>query len=860
MTDIAVLGLQVNSSQVTTASAALGGLTAAAQQAAPAVDALTAAALPAGDALNAMSGFATSLTKAMQDVNDSFAVGQRGLDDMRAKFDPLFAAGQKYKQTLSDIKDAHASGALTTDQMNDALVRTKVSFVGQVATIQGTNDSLSNLKSKTDAAAHGHEGLSTQAMAAAHSMRSMVESIIAGQSPLQAAALQLNHLSYAASGPGGLSGAFSEAAGVFTKFLTPTVLLTAGLVGITAAAAYTVSAIAKSEVAFSNLADRAGVSVTALHALQSAAAIKGIDTADFTKGIEQFATLTEQAQHNMGSLAEEFRANGVAAGTLQENFSKAADLIKNAKDDAARYAIIQQLGLPPTAAWVELLKGGSAGIKAAADAAVQLGGEFDENLVKKSKDFYERLNEGWNNFKKYGELAIIEVGGFLTTLEQKSDAFANAVRDKLGINPTKDLSADLGVNGIGRNLGAEAGLNDIGKPKTINVADQKNALSLDNQRIAALGNLATVSDEVRAKQNLLQLAFLAGAGVTSKQSAAILDYTRNLALGVIAIREQTASQELSLATMNMGVGAAAAYTAVQEKVNAARIKGAPLTDNEVASLQKEAQALGRSAQAAAGYKAQLDATFNRSLLGLSDGEQQAAQAMRQLWQGDWQSHMNDDLATFIKVNAALTDIKSTSQDAVSGFVKDLVAGKSAADAFQGALSKIEQKLIDMATNALISNLMKTIIGAGFGGGGVTAGNDPFGAGGLFNTHHTGGIVGSESGPSRALPLSAFIGAPRFHGGGLVGGERAIIAKDGETVLTPGQMRGLAPAGSTPAPVQIVNVHNYSDQSAKTTKRTGSNGASITDVVIGIVGTHMAQGGFDPQLSARTNTKKTPFGR
>jgi phage-related minor tail protein len=60
-------------------------------------------------------------------------------------------------------------------------------------------------------AAAGHVGgLSTQAMALSHAMRGATEQIALGVPPSQALLGQLNHLTYAASGPGGLSAAFSQ--------------------------------------------------------------------------------------------------------------------------------------------------------------------------------------------------------------------------------------------------------------------------------------------------------------------------------------------------------------------------------------------------------------------------------------------------------------------------------------------------------------------------------------------------------------------------------------------------------------------------------------------------------------------------
>jgi hypothetical protein len=82
----------------------------------------------------------------------------------------------------------------------------------------------------------------------------------------------------------------------------------------------------------------------------------------------------------------------------------------------------------------------------------------------------------------------------------------------------------------------------------------------------------------------------------------------------------------------------------------------------------------------------------------------------------------------------------------------------------------------------------------FGGGaGVLPGGSPLGMGGI-GMAHGGAIVGMETGGSRYVDASVFAGAPRFHDGGIVGGEVPIIAKRNEGVFTPGQMKALSPAG------------------------------------------------------------------
>ena len=117
-------------------------------------------------------------------------------------------------------------------------------------------------------------------------------------------------------------------------------------------------------------------------------------------------------------------------------------------------------------------------------------------------------------------------------------------------------------------------------------------------------------------------------------------------------------------------------------------------------------------------------------------------------------------------------------------------------------------------------------------------------------------MGEPSGMRYVHP-AYFDSAPRFHSG--VGpDEMAAILHKNEGVFTPAQMRALAPAGAGGGNM-TVNINNSSGGEVKTNKRRQGN-VDVLDVFISAVGAHMARGGFDPQLKARTGTKKPPFGR
>jgi hypothetical protein len=62
---------------------------------------------------------------------DIAAYGKQ-LDDLRAKYNPLFGAGQQYKATLTEINQAVKVGALTEAEAAAAIAKTKTSFADQV--------------------------------------------------------------------------------------------------------------------------------------------------------------------------------------------------------------------------------------------------------------------------------------------------------------------------------------------------------------------------------------------------------------------------------------------------------------------------------------------------------------------------------------------------------------------------------------------------------------------------------------------------------------------------------------------------------------------------------------------------------
>lgn len=134
--------------------------------------------------------------------------------------------------------------------------------------------------------------------------------------------------------------------------------------------------------------------------------------------------------------------------------------------------------------------------------------------------------------------------------------------------------------------------------------------------------------------------------------------------------------------------------------------------------------------------------------------------------------------------------QSAMRSAEDAIVQFAMTGKiTVADMTNSILADVVRIATRTTITGPLSNALGGIFGGGSGGGIGSWLSGMFGGGagvGGLGQAHTGGIVGALVGPPRTLPAMAFAGAPKFHGGGIVGlaaDEIPIIARRGEEVLT-----------------------------------------------------------------------------
>lgn len=668
-----------------------------------------------------------------------------------------------------------ATGALTRFAAAAAPAASAAAAVTNSAS--GVSATMASATQATNVATKAHAGMSTQAMAASHSIRSMVEQLALGVPPTQILAQQMNHLSYAASGPGGIKGAFTEAAGALRSLLSPTTLMVGGLAAVAGGMYLWYERVKEAGIAIGNLSERTMTAVGALHQLESAAAFKGIGSADFIKGMERFGTLTSEAKDKLGSLGELFRANGVSAGTMEQNLAHAADLIRSARDEADKYRIVTMLGLPATREWVQFLSQGSEGLKRARAEATDLNHIEMETLVARAREFDEAWNKGWANFSTSAKNAFLNIYGnfnglrdLITTGLSKvfTDVPQTVLANAIKYGTASKLGANSDVDQFYKGIGA---FNQSGPLKvTVNPDALKQQLSLQNQQIGLLGNLATVQQTVKAKENELTLARLAGVGGLDKYKDAILRVTQFQA-------EQTKLQ------------AAAAYgifdTVRQEKN--AQLEIQTLVDNKTIQNANDYAAawavitkrIRESSDAAAVARSPFEQLTRYSL--------DAANSAKQF----------DQFAT-----ASFGNIESSFADFVTG-------AKDAKTAFTDLTNSILKDLARLVIRQNITGPLASALTGGAAGLFGNGGNATIPSASFLDHgfgFHSGGSGVGEASFMRSVPAGTFRNAPRFHTGVGPGEVPAIIRND-ESVLTPAQMRQLAPVGQGGGGPIIVNVNN-----------------------------------------------------
>jgi hypothetical protein len=150
--------------------------------------------------------------------------------------------------------------------------------------------------------------------------------------------------------------------------------------------------------------------------------------------------------------------------------------------------------------------------------------------------------------------------------------------------------------------------------------------------------------------------------------------------------------------------------------------------------------------------------FDRSLIGMTSGEAEIAQTLRSA-RIDASSAQGEYLAQQIRINQALLQTRDIGREALQGIVSDLRASRDAGEIFANVLSRIGDRLANLAIDKGLSAIM---------------GGPSTGGGGIFDM------------------ITAFMGF-RADGGPVTGGRAYVVGERGKPeVFVPDQSGSIVP--------------------------------------------------------------------
>lgn len=498
-----------------------------------------------------------------------------------------------------------ASGAQKATTALEKAVANVGKSTGALGTaIKPANDALAAVTRSGALARHEMINLSRQ-------VQDIGVSLAGGMSPFTVLAQQGSQVFdiFSSSKTATVGGALKQIGGGIASVLTPTRLLVGGLGAVALGGVAVANALGKSALAAADLARITGTSIGSVRGFQTAAGYKGIGDEESTKAMAQFARNVYDAKNNMGGLADVFRANNVQAKDFNSALDAASTLIRRAKGDTQlQFQLLESMGLPATMKWVKLLEQGGDALRKAINAN-QGNPDAENKLAAAAQKFDDAWNKATTNASNY-------IKGWGLSAWNALDSVWTKVADGAG-NFTRALAGE-GMPGKAPIRVRITGGTQLPPDKApVDPAAVQRALSLEQQRLGILGQVATINEAVRAQELAIQQARLSGANVSAADAKRILENSKANALGTAQIRAQTDAINVENATLGMTTGSALAYASVQTRINEEKRKGNTLTADEIAQLRTEATALGKAAENAENMRFAYDGLHSSSQTFLS---------------------------------------------------------------------------------------------------------------------------------------------------------------------------------------------------------------------------------------------------
>lgn len=550
-------------------------------------------------------------------------------------------------------------------------------------------------------------------------------------------------------------------------------------VGLMAGFAKSVLSAASALAELKKQADAIGVTTDELQQLHHAASQAEGSAKGIEKGMQRFSQEAYNASRGTGALFDVFRENNIALRDAQGNmrpvldmFMDFADLVKNAPSNQQLGLVGAIFGRRGAVEMIGLLKEGSAGLRKLMEEAK---GIVSPETIKKADELDDRFNAIADTISRRVKGALVDVADVIDSTVQRSttlqslfsnagatwEAFIAAAR-----NPDLFRDALTGAGTLAERLERVArALQDA-------EARSRGAAPVPGQEMAG----------VPSGRTRIDVAVPTRPG--SEGGATRLPPPDAFLTAEKAILAQIAAMEAQNTTIRASVGEQERYKTQMQIITQLNQLNIPITDQLRERIDKLSSAFGKVSQASAAIRLQTDLGFERSLVGLTDDQAEAARRVAQVYGIDVPEAYRK-AAEAAKAYHVETKQMQDSQRELSGmissFIKDLRSG-DIGKAFTNLGERFLNKQIDMFADQLAGKLTAGGLNilAPFGKNGlIGGGGGGTGIGGIF-----GGLFGGGSGaPVSTGVMNVNAGMVNMGGAGIGGGATGFLNLGGGAAST-----------------------------------------------------------------------------
>lgn len=717
------------------------------------------------------------------------------LDRLRAKYNPLFSVIRQYRTELTEIRDANRLGAISEDEMTEAINRRRTATLGAIAALKGG--------APVPGAAGGSASSFQTANIAAQFQDVLVTGIQPGANALTIALQQGTQLSAVLEqlkADGKSTGA--ALAGAFTSILSPMSLVTVGAIALGTFAFQGLMQVVRTGESAAQAVDRYADSISAV--------VAGYENAE--AAAKDFANSSAQLPV------------GVIEARLGKTLSDANKEVEQFRKQAAYAA--DELSIPFNEADVavrELLNSFVRGEISADELQVGLAkiGATDLGVLNfRLRTIIDTMSEGATKAK-----ALESV---LVSIEH---ALAGAA-----VNGGTQIGLDSYLEGQRSAQSHQIEMDAINAKSPAQLADiarRRTALELADREIS----------EALKKQQIEE----AGALAYAQASQGLADADRNR---LRALNDNIAAQQLALDVIGMSVSETERLQFARQNLAAAEAEAAQNGTTVSAAYRAEVERLaasyGKLQEAIALRKLSSDLQFDREQLFRSPVEQTVASTLRPIFGDDLTSSQALFAANQIRVNEQLKETNEIGRDITGGFLStlraDLMNGASLWEALGDAGTKALDKLADRATDFLADtawNFIFSVLQPSSGGWNIPTTYQP---------------NGFYPGLSRNAA-----GTDYWRGGLTAANENGrgeiFDLPDGTRIIPHDVSMEMARGSGGGAANVRLEIHNYSGAPVTQERTRGGDGVDVVRLVIGTVKGAIADGSLDSAMSATYGLKR-----